>query len=128
MDPLKPFTSIIRSFWEQYARRADGNPRSAESSATTQQKLAPVKSAPAIQTLHSRLRSRLATLAQWDPSRARQLFVECALTAELGDELARDPAFANIVQRVSQQLESDWKLSSRLDSLLKRVAAGEAVA
>jgi hypothetical protein len=128
MDPLKPFTSIIRSFWEQYARRADGNPRAAESSGTTRQRLAPVEGAPAIEALHGRLRSRLATLAQWDASRARQLFVECALTVELGDELARDPAFANIVQRVSQQLDSDWKLSSRLDTLLKRVAAGEAVA
>jgi hypothetical protein len=32
-----------------------------------------------------------------------------------------------LVQRVSQQLENDAQLSARLDVLLKRVAAGEAI-
>ena len=70
----------------------------------------------------------MATLPQWTAAQARQVFVESVLMAELGEQLATDPAFSALVQRVSQQLDSDAKLSARLDVLLKRVAAGEAIA
>jgi hypothetical protein len=69
----------------------------------------------------------MATLAQWNATQARQMFVECVLVAELGEHLATDPTFGTLVQRVTQQLDNDAKLSARLDVLLKRVAAGEAI-
>jgi hypothetical protein len=112
VDPLKPFTSAILSLWPQANRR------------TQKSALAPTQP---VQTLQARLRSRMPALAQWNATQARQMFVECVLVAELGEHLASDPAFGTLVQHVSQQLQNDAKLSARLDALLKRVAAEEAV-
>lgn len=129
MDPLKPFTSAIRSLWLETNKRTEGNQRAGDTSPRADQNGEPaVGAAQPVQTLHSRLRARMATLARWDATRARQLFVECVLMSELGEHLASDPAFVELVQRVSQQIESDAKLSMRLDALLKRVAQGELVA
>jgi hypothetical protein len=129
VDPLKPFTNTIRSLWPQTTRRTETGERAGEAGPSEGQgKAAPVAPAQPPETLHGRLRSRMSTLTKWDPSRARQMFVECVLVTELGDHLIGDPAFGSLVQRVSEQLESNEKLSTRLDALLKRVAEGEAVA
>jgi hypothetical protein len=129
VDPLKPFTSAILALWPQDSRRMEKGQRASETGPSTErEKAAALTPARPIQTLHGRLRSRMSTLAQWNAAQARQRFVECVLVAELGEHLASDPAFSALVQRVSQQLENDAKLSARLDALLKRVVAGEAIA
>lgn len=128
MDPLKPFTSLIRSVWGQPSRRVESTPHSAETTSATEHKeFVQVAGTQPVQSLHSRLRMRLARLSQWEPVNARQLFIECVLTGELGKDLENDPAFSAMVQRVSQLLGTDAKLSMRLDELLKRLAAGELV-
>lgn len=55
------------------------------------------------------------------------MFVEHILLMELGEDLALDPAFADLVQRVCSQLGSEPAVGARLDELLQQVAAGRNV-
>lgn len=120
VDPLKPFTSL-HSFRLEQSQRVESAPRTAEAFPTgSQQQTFKVADTPTINLLQRRLRTRLASLDKWDSGSARKLFVECALTSELGDELANDPAFSRVVQRVTQQLGIDAKQTARLDELLER--------
>jgi hypothetical protein len=121
MDPLKPFSSSIRALWERSANRTERNERSVNtSSANVSQGPAPIASASALQTLHSRLRTRLANLQTWDAARARELFVESVVLSELGDAISADPAFTSLVERVGKQLGANHALSVRLDQLLQQ--------
>jgi hypothetical protein len=117
MDPIKPFTTLIRSL-----RRSDksaSNERTVPADASTGA-AANIAASPAV---HDRLQSRLATLAPWDAKRARELFVETTLLHEFGAELAADPAFFELVQRVSLHLSGETTVSDRLDGLLRELAA-----
>lgn len=121
MDPLRPFAHLIRSLWtgKKGAAGASGSTRGAGS----QQSHAVTASAPVV----NRLQSRLASLQQWNGARARELFVEHILLMEFGEDLALDPAFADLVQRVCGQLGSEPAIGARLDELLQKVAAGRQV-
>jgi hypothetical protein len=112
MDPLRPFAHLIRSLWT--------GKRPAASAA---QPRAAAPSAP----VANRLLSRLSTLQQWNGQRARELFVEHILLAEFGEDLALDPSFADLVQRVCSHLGSEPAVGARLDELLQQVAAGRHV-
>jgi hypothetical protein len=121
MDPLRPFANLIRSLWTGSKRSAvrttDGAP-SAQSGAGQQ---AQAIAGPA--QISATLQSRLATLREWNSARARELFVEHVLLAEFGSDLARDPTFADLVRRVSAQLEAQPTLGARLDQVLQSLAA-----
>jgi hypothetical protein len=120
MDPLKPFAHLIRSLRTPKRSAAAGT---ATHGADTQRPNVVVSAAP----IASRLQSRLATLQQWNKARARELFVEDLLLMEFGEGLALDPAFAELVQRVSTHLGSEPAIGARLDELLQQVAAGRHV-
>lgn len=51
----------------------------------------------------------------------RETFVETVLLWELGEHLAQDPSFGEMVERISQQLALDSTLSGRLHELLLRL-------
>ena len=122
MDPLRPFANLIRSLWTGSKRspmRAADGAQPAQSGAG-QQTQATAGSMP----ISATLQSRLATLREWNSARARELFVEHILLAEFGSDLARDPTFADLVRRVSAQLEAQPTLGARLDQLLQGLAAG----
>lgn len=70
-------------------------------------------------SIASRLHSRLSAQGEWNPIRARELFVECILLNELGEDLARDPGFAELVQKVSLHMGNEPAVSSRLDQVLR---------
>ena len=106
MDPLKPFSSLIRSVRDRQARRTPSEKSGA----------APARS------LHSRIRQRIRGTAPWDAVRARIGFVEAVLQFELGTQIANDPAFAEVVDKINLQLTSDRALSARLDDLLQQLA------
>lgn len=120
MDPLKPFTSLIRSLWtsKRSAARTTG-PATARSAISTHAEAQPV--APSGQ-VSARLQSQLAALQQWNDDTARRVFVEHILLVELGEGLARDPGFGDLVQRVSAQLGSEPAVRARLDELLRELA------
>lgn len=121
MDPLRPFAHLIRSLWtgKKGAAAASGGARGS----STRQSHAVTASAPVI----NRLQARLASLQQWNGARARELFVEHILLMEFGEDLALDPAFADLVQHVCGQLGSEPAVGARLDELLQNVAAGRHV-
>ena len=115
MDPLRPFTTLIRSLWV-----AD-KPRTGTARAPTATPLA----AAAVPPIESRLRLRLRALSPWHPNRAREIFVETvlanALGTELGAQLEADPEFQPWVREVSAHLGSIQEVSSRLDELLQHL-------
>jgi len=78
--------------------------------------------AEAPETLRSRLRSRIVNVGTADPRRARETFVEAVLGWELGEDLARDPAFGEMVRRLSEHIEGEPRLNSRLQELLQDLA------
>jgi hypothetical protein len=73
--------------------------------------------------LRTKLKSRLVEVGIADPDRARRTFVETVLLHQLGDEMARDPAFADLVVKVADQLHADRELRSRLTDLIATIAA-----
>ena len=111
MDPLRPFTTLIRSLW------VAGKPRTHAARAPT---VAPLAAA-AVPSLESRLRLRLGALSPWQPHRAREIFVETVLANALGGELEADPEFQPWVREVSAHLASIQEVSSRLDELLQHL-------
>lgn len=123
MDPLRPFLSLVRSLWTgtasaKAANRAEAAtfPRSSTAAGAV------VASQPIERRLHSQLNALTAPGA-WSAQRAREVFVRQVLLNELGDELAVDPAFVELVMKVSGQLGSDPRISARLDELLRELAA-----
>jgi hypothetical protein len=120
MDPLRPFTSLIRSLRSTRSERAAGN--SSATASATPSKLDAVAEASRSRPVHARLQARLATLTEWNPAQARELFVECILLEELGAELERDPAFADLVRKVGGQLASEARIGSRLDQVLRALS------
>jgi hypothetical protein len=122
MDPLRPFAHLIRSLWTG-KRPAAGTAGAATQSTGAQHPHAVAASSP----VANRLQTRLAALQQWNGERARELFVEHILLMELGEDLALDPAFADLVQRVCSQLATEPAVGARLDELLQQVAAGRNV-
>lgn len=124
MDPLKPFSTVIRSLWEQTTRPTAPGDKSRAVSTTAHSTSRPTSAAtPAlpIDPLRARLRARFTGGAAWDAAIARTAFVESVVLDELGNHLAADPAFGSVVGRVSEQLANDPTLSAQLDQLLKRV-------
>lgn len=123
MDPLRPFAELIRSL--RIASLDKANPGSpASSAAGTHRNASQVSQTKPAPTLRSRLRPRLAAMKPWDAQRARQLFVECALSAELGEDLSKDPAFSDLAKRVEAQIAHEPRITARLDELLRDIADG----
>jgi hypothetical protein len=123
MDPLRPFANLIRSLWsgtKRTAVRADKGARQTQNNAGQQ-----AQAIAASAQVSARLQSRLATLREWNSARARELFVEHVLLMELGSDLNRDPAFTDLVRRVSAQLDTEPALGARLDQLLQDLAANK---
>lgn len=121
MDPLRPFLTLVRSLWTSSATGKTVSPRQptpALHGSGPAQEISPSR------PIEQRLQSQLAALVRpWNAKRAREVFVGQVLLHELGEQLATDPAFTDLIQRVSQQLDSDPRLSARLDELLRQLAA-----
>jgi hypothetical protein len=119
MDPLRPFLSLVRSLWTSGAAATSANrAQSAVPPHSTSHAAALAPSQP----IERRLHSHLTALGAWNAQRAREVFVKQVLLSELGEELATDPAFADLIERVSGQLGGDPRLSARLDDLLRQIA------
>jgi hypothetical protein len=124
VDPIRPFTDLIRSL--RSSRRVDKQHPTADApagdSASGVGAGEPI--APA-EALEHALRMRLSGTEPWDASRAREVFVEHALSRELGAGLATDPAFAELVAKVSDVIEQQPHISARLDVLLRQIAQAQ---
>lgn len=125
MDPLRPLASLIRSLRTAAKSRTAQSTRTAGArEAVTHGAANAAPSAPP-QAIASRLHARLVTIGEWNPARARELFVECILLNELGEDLSRDPGFAELVQKVSTELGGEPAVSARLDQILRDLVRGQ---
>lgn len=123
MDPIRPFTTLIRSLRESRKSQASGvreNSTPTPSSGT--EEISAHSIAPA-RELQAALRARLQGFETWDAPRARTLFVEYILLNELGADLHKDPGFSDVVTKVSTLLGEESKISTRLDELLRELVA-----
>ena len=120
MDPLRPFLSLIRSLSTSTATSKSASARQATPAAADS---GPAKPIDPSRPIEQRLQSQLAAaIRPWNAQRAREIFVGEVLLHELGEQLAIDPSFSDLVQRVSEQLGDDPRLGARLDDLLRAIA------
>ena len=116
VDSIRPFIGLIRTLSRKKVGAADGV---AEPSVAGDP---PANDAPAAadrnSQLETRLRVRLAVVDAANPDKAEQAFVETVLLSQLGDDLAGDPEFADIVAKVSAQLQSDSQTRAQLAALI----------
>lgn len=106
LDPLRSLAELVRTLTRP---RAQGRPGPSEvqrhqASDTPQSSGAPVGG---IEQLRERLRQRLRAVGAGDRRRVREAFVETVIASELGDAVTLDPAMADVVGKVAQQLGND---------------------
>ena len=120
MDPLRPFAGLIRTLWKSgTAATTQRDAPSAASATNPEQTQNAAAEALEEATLRGQIRARLVRIGLSDPRRAREVFVETVLAAELGEHLLRDPAFTDMVKRVADQIGADARLGGQLQSLLQ---------
>lgn len=129
MDPLRPFSDLIRSLWKSNAPRVD-RPTGAPASQATN----PGPADTAVEdegvglvALKSEIRSRLGQVGLADPHRTREVFVEVVMARELGLGPEHDEEFSSIARRVAAQIASNPRLSERLHVLLMALAEGRSI-
>jgi hypothetical protein len=119
MDPLRPFLSVVRSLWVGNSKAPN---RTQAGTAAQSNNVGPIA---ASQPIERRLQAQLNALTAagaWNAQRAREVFVSQVLLTELGEALVADPAFDELVLKVSAQLGDDPRISTRLDELLRALA------
>lgn len=119
MDPLRPFLSVVRSLWVGNSKATH---RTQAGPAAQSNNVGPIA---ASQPIERRLQAQLNALTAagaWNAQRAREVFVSQVLLTELGEALVADPAFDELVLKVSAQLGDDPRISTRLDELLRALA------
>jgi hypothetical protein len=119
-DPLRPFAAMIRALW---LARAQGKGAARSQAATTPVRSDSPRSRPA-RSFRAQLQGRIAATSAAGSARIRETFVEAVLLWELGEQLALDPDFADLVTIVSDQLAADPAISERLNHALMQLAAG----
>ncbi|MEJ1964233.1 MAG: hypothetical protein WDO56_22880 [Gammaproteobacteria bacterium] len=116
-DPLRPFADMIRSLW--LARlQAKGATQASSKGKTGAEAPAPRPG----RSFRSQLKARVSASRAAGPARMREAFVEAVLLWELGEQLAPDPAFGEMVTTVSEQIASDPMVGERLHRALQRLA------
>ena len=115
VDSIRPFVALIRTLSRKKVAATEGVAEPNVVGDTPANDAADTDRGVLLET---RLRVRLAAVDAANPEKARQAFVETVLLSQLGDELARDPAFADVVATVSNQLHSDAPTRARLADLI----------
>ncbi len=72
-------------------------------------------------SLDEQIRRRIATIDREDPRRRRRILratLELCLSAEWGDEMAADPGFQSLVDRVLEHIENDPSFQPLVDDAL----------
>lgn len=129
MDPLRPFSHLIRALWKSGARpleRAAGT-AAPRHMAPEQPADTPAESEVALVALKSEVRARLGPVGLADPHRAREVFVEAVMARELGLGPMHGAQLAEISRRVAAQIGSHPRLSERLHAILTALAEGRPV-
>jgi hypothetical protein len=124
MDPLRPFSDLIRALWKSGGSRVDRAQRAAAPDPAGPQRRSEASTAAGreLQSLESELAIRLRQIGLADPRRVREIFVETVMARELGLGAPSSPAFTELAQRVADRIGSHARLSARLHTLLAALA------
>jgi hypothetical protein len=122
-DPLRSLAELVRTLTRSRTEKRGPTP-SRETRPDVADSTAPrqLTGSGRADVLRERLSSRLKLVGTTDARAAREAFVEIVLATELGEDLALDPAMAEIVARVSRQLASDPTTERDLGALLDELA------
>jgi hypothetical protein len=106
LDPLRSLAELVRTLTRPRAQVRSGTSevQRHQPSDAPQSAGAPVGG---IEQLRERLRQRLRAVGAGDRRRVREAFVETVIASELGDAVTLDPAMADVVGKVAQQLGND---------------------
>src|SRR5262245_55519463 len=121
VDSIRPFAALIRTLSRKKVQAATDAAQPASVGDTGSG--GPAAAMDEGQQLESRLRARLADLSREGNEDASHTFVETVLLFQLGDELARDPSFADVVTKVSRQLQADAQTRAKLTQLIEDLRA-----
>jgi hypothetical protein len=116
VDSIRPFTTLIRALSRKKADAASSTPETPTAGSDT--RLHDPAGPRHHSNLESVLRSKLAAIGTLDSERARLTFVETILLFQLGEQLARDPAFSDVVTTVADQLQADEQVRGQLTKLI----------
>ena len=124
LDPLRSLAELVRTLTRS---RTDAARTGAKGGSTDAADSAAREGAnaliPEAQALREKLRQRIRLVGTGDRRRAREVFVETVLAAELGERITLDPAMADIVNRVAQQLGADATTDRDLGRLFDELAS-----
>jgi hypothetical protein len=123
LDPLRSLAELVRTLTRS---RAESRGKSSDTQRLRNAR-DPITAQPrttinASEALRERLRQRLRAVGTTDGRRAREAFVETVLASELGDAVTLDPAMAEIISKVAQQLGSDASTNRDLGLLFDELA------
>ncbi|HXS22554.1 MAG TPA: hypothetical protein VN735_15080 [Steroidobacteraceae bacterium] len=122
MDPLRPFSDLIRSLWKSSTARVQRAQGGTGASRTSPQSTAPLEAESGSLSLRSEIRSRIRQIGLSDPRRVREVFVETVIARELGLGTSHAADLTEIAERVAARIGSHSELSDRLHTLLVALA------
>ncbi len=117
LDPLRSLAELVRTLTRPRTQ-SRGDTRTGTKS-TPSEDAAPIGEA---QALREKLRQRIRLVGTADRRRTREVFVETVLATELGERITLDPAMAEIVSKVAQQLGEDSSTDRDLRLLFEDLA------
>jgi len=117
-DPLRPFAGLLDSI-TRVGRTSRSAGAASQQTTTTSHSVAQHSTPSTTVSLPERLATRLSVIGKDDRKRRRHVFVEVALLSELGDELAMDHGFGELVEEVCAIIATDKHMTDSLDTLLE---------
>ena len=128
IDGLNRMLTLLRARMGSVARTRDadkaarGTPRERGASSG-----GAAGGARSLEALRGAMQTRMAELDREAPDfagRAAGVFVECVLAWEFGDEVLGDPAFADVIAQVRDELTADAGLAESLEGVVDQLGGG----
>lgn len=124
MDPLRPFSDLIRALSKSSATRVERTHGQAETHPATLEQF--TDAVPAAESgylsLRLEMRARIRHIGLDDPQRVREVFVETVIARELGLSASHAADLTELAQQVAARIASHPGLSDRLHALLTALA------
>lgn len=121
MDPLRPFSDLIRSLWKSSTPRVERAQGGAGARRANPQSSPPEAESGSL-SLRAEIRSRIRQIGLSDPRRVREVFVETVIARELGLGTGHAADLTELAERIAARIGLHSELSSRLHTLLVAIA------
>jgi len=121
MDKINGFNNIIAVLRKQIGSPAKNKAKSVDTKSSADDTEASATSSLELAQLEKRLLDRIKALDPNDPDKTKKtsyIFVQTILTWELGEKLLEDPNFHELVEKVSNLIQSNTGLRNSLDKYL----------